>query len=115
MVRWTAREGGSKRTRPNTAIMPAKLKCDLKDGSDGGKTGSSTPGNKKARTETDGNANATDALAYDPVHFIRSHSKNNDPADIQTQVRTTQSKQKAMDSISLGHRFIASYYISPCR
>ena len=23
---------------------------------------------------------------YDPVHFIRSHSKNNDPADIQTQI-----------------------------
>ena len=28
-----------------------------------------------------------DPLAFDPVHFIRSHSKNNDPADIQTQVR----------------------------
>lgn len=26
------------------------------------------------------------ALSYDPVHFIRSHSKNNDPADIQTQI-----------------------------
>ena len=25
-------------------------------------------------------------LTFDPVHFIRSHSKNNDPADIQTQV-----------------------------
>lgn len=25
-------------------------------------------------------------LTYDPVHFIRSHSKNNDPADIQTQI-----------------------------
>ena len=25
-------------------------------------------------------------LAFDPVHFIRSHSKNNDPADIQTQI-----------------------------
>jgi len=23
---------------------------------------------------------------YDPVHFIRSHSKNNDPADVQTQI-----------------------------
>ena len=22
-------------------------------------------------------------LSYDPMHFIRSHSKNNDPADIQ--------------------------------
>jgi len=55
-----------------------------KEGSSDGKT---TPSNKKARHETtDGNANATDSLAYDPVHFIRSHSKNNDPADIQTQI-----------------------------
>ena len=28
-------------------------------------------------------------MSFDPVHFIRSHSKNNDPADIQTQVRNT--------------------------
>ena len=28
----------------------------------------------------------SESLTYDPVHFIRSHSKNNDPADIQTQV-----------------------------
>lgn len=37
---------------------------------------------KKAKSveETDQN------LSYDPVHFIRSHSKNNDPADIQTQI-----------------------------
>jgi len=27
-----------------------------------------------------------DILTFDPVHFIRSHSKNNDPADIQTQI-----------------------------
>lgn len=27
-----------------------------------------------------------ESLTYDPVHFIRSHSKNNDPADIQTQI-----------------------------
>ena len=26
-------------------------------------------------------------ISYEPVHFIRSHSKNNDPADIQTQVK----------------------------
>ena len=25
-------------------------------------------------------------MTFDPVHFIRSHSKNNDPADIQTQI-----------------------------
>jgi len=28
----------------------------------------------------------TEKFVYDPVHFIRSHSKNNDPADIQTQI-----------------------------
>jgi len=27
-----------------------------------------------------------ESFVYDPVHFIRSHSKNNDPADIQTQI-----------------------------
>lgn len=27
-----------------------------------------------------------ESFTYDPVHFIRSHSKNNDPADIQTQI-----------------------------
>ena len=31
---------------------------------------------------------ADNNLSFDPVHFIRSHSKNNDPADIQTQVDT---------------------------
>ena len=25
-------------------------------------------------------------FAYDPMHFIRSHSKNNDPADVSTQI-----------------------------
>ena len=48
---------------------------------------------KKARTVTTasrvgdecGQTNI-ESLTYDPVHFIRSHSKNNDPADIQTQV-----------------------------
>ena len=39
---------------------------------------------KKSKSDTA--AEATDTLTYDPVHFIRSHSKNNDPADIQTQV-----------------------------
>ena len=29
----------------------------------------------------------SEQITFDPVHFIRSHSKNNDPADIQTQVR----------------------------
>jgi hypothetical protein len=31
-------------------------------------------------------AEQKDNFNYDPVHFIRSHSKNNDPADIQTQI-----------------------------
>ena len=31
-------------------------------------------------------------MSFDPVHFIRSHSKNNDPADIQTQVRNVFTK-----------------------
>ena len=35
---------------------------------------------KRMRSEDMGSFN------YDPVHFIRSHSKNNDPADIQTQI-----------------------------
>lgn len=33
---------------------------------------------KRSKTE--------ESLVYDPVHFIRSHSKNNDPADVQTQI-----------------------------
>ena len=40
---------------------------------------------KRIKADSD---NAEGQLAFDPVHFIRSHSKNNDPADIQTQVRT---------------------------
>ena len=49
---------------------------------------------KKARvaantsiTVTESSRTNVESLTYDPVHFIRSHSKNNDPADIQTQVR----------------------------
>ena len=48
---------------------------------------------KKARvavntggTVTESSRTNVESLTYDPVHFIRSHSKNNDPADIQTQV-----------------------------
>ena len=37
---------------------------------------------KKAKLEGE----ISESMTYDPVHFIRSHSKNNDPADIQTQV-----------------------------
>lgn len=32
------------------------------------------------------NTEDSDGFNYDPMHFIRSHSKNNDPADIQTQI-----------------------------
>jgi WD40 repeat protein len=40
-----------------------------------------TTGDKKSkRVKTE------ESLNYDPVHFIRSHSKNNDPADVQTQI-----------------------------
>jgi len=53
--------------------MPDKRK----DGS-----ASDTPGSKKPKSD----AETTESLTYDPVHFIRSHSKNNDPADIQTQI-----------------------------
>ena len=50
------------------------------------------PSAKKAKLSAstgvhDGSGQAnSESLTYDPVHFIRSHSKNNDPADIQTQV-----------------------------
>lgn len=37
-------------------------------------------------TGDDSGQNNMESLTYDPVHFIRSHSKNNDPADIQTQI-----------------------------
>ena len=40
----------------------------------------SSKDSKKHKSEDMGSFN------YDPVHFIRSHSKNNDPADIQTQI-----------------------------
>ena len=54
--------------------MPDKRKSDKVTGG-----GSS----KKAKVAAD---NDVEALTYDPIHFIRSHSKNNDPADIQTQI-----------------------------
>lgn len=38
---------------------------------------------KKSRTKSPA---GEEDFNYDPVHFIRSHSKNNDPADIQTQI-----------------------------
>ena len=41
----------------------------------------------KKLKSSDPNSDASGHLTFDPVHFIRSHSKNNDPADIQTQVR----------------------------
>jgi len=38
---------------------------------------------KKLKVSHDQNG---ESFNYDPVHFIRSHSKNNDPADVQTQI-----------------------------
>ena len=70
------KEGGSSSSTPASA-----------DRTGGG--GSSA---KKARTSRNfgadggGQIGASESLTFDPVHFIRSHSKNNDPADIQTQV-----------------------------
>lgn len=40
------------------------------------------PDKKKRKVADEGG----DTCSYDPMHFIRSHSKNNDPADIQTQI-----------------------------
>ena len=40
---------------------------------------------KKAKSDKKDDG-AKESFNYDPVHFIRSHSKNNDPADIQTQI-----------------------------
>ena len=50
--------------------------------------GNSNKGSEKIgvkRRHTDAGDSA-DGFNYDPMHFIRSHSKNNDPADIQTQI-----------------------------
>lgn len=45
----------------------------------------SLPGDKPSNKKHKGDSDNETHLSYDPVHFIRSHSKNNDPADIQTQ------------------------------
>ena len=42
---------------------------------------------KLKHSDQNSDSDAGGHLTFDPVHFIRSHSKNNDPADIQTQVR----------------------------
>ena len=42
--------------------------------------------NDAAAAGSSSDAASDESLAFDPVHFIRSHSKNNDPADIQTQI-----------------------------
>ena len=42
---------------------------------------------KKAKSDKkESGSESKESFNYDPVHFIRSHSKNNDPADIQTQI-----------------------------
>jgi len=51
---------------------------------------SESGGGHRKRAKNDAAGSSSDAsdesLSFDPVHFIRSHSKNNDPADIQTQI-----------------------------
>ena len=56
--------------------MPDKKRLKV-DSPAGGKDPKKVKSDKK---DEEGGTN------YDPVHFIRSHSKNNDPADIQTQI-----------------------------
>ena len=75
--------------------MPDKRKEGVSSSSTAGSSEKALGGSsaKKARTvagtgvtgDESGQINM-ESLTYDPVHFIRSHSKNNDPADIQTQV-----------------------------
>jgi len=61
--------------------MPDKKrpKTESPAGKDAKRSKSDTPSKKPE-------ADQTESFVYDPVHFIRSHSKNNDPADIQTQI-----------------------------
>ena len=75
--------------------MPDKRKEAGSSSSTMGSSEKSTggPSAKKAKLAAssgiindDGAQTNSESLTYDPVHFIRSHSKNNDPADIQTQV-----------------------------
>ena len=61
-----------KRQELPPSIMPDKRKENSE------KTSSSA---KKQKVNSE-----VETLTFDPVHFIRSHSKNNDPADIQTQI-----------------------------
>ena len=42
--------------------------------------------NDAAAAGSSSDAASEESLSFDPVHFIRSHSKNNAPADIQTQI-----------------------------
>merc|ERR1719371_95058 len=51
------------------------------------KVDSPATGNKRVKGDKKEEVgDSKDNFNYDPVHFIRSHSKNNDPADIQTQI-----------------------------
>ena len=90
------------KTIENLFFVNIFINCTMPDkrkeaGSSSSSMGSSEkntggPSAKKAKLssstgvhDVSGQANS-ESLTYDPVHFIRSHSKNNDPADIQTQV-----------------------------
>ena len=59
--------------------MPDKKRLKV-DSPAGGKE------SKKAKGGGEEESGPKESFNYDPVHFIRSHSKNNDPADIQTQI-----------------------------
>lgn len=54
---------------------------DKKKEEKGGGDSKKKDGSKRKHVEDN-----SDGFNYDPMHFIRSHSKNNDPADIQTQI-----------------------------
>ncbi len=84
-------------TSKNT--MPDKKKSEgggggppaAKRPKDGGETSASSSPSVRGTSATikrkaSDAASSGDGLTYDPMHFIRSHSKNNDPADIQTQI-----------------------------
>ncbi len=70
-------EGGGAATSGSPAAKRAK---------EGGGTSAAAAAATLKRKGSDAASASADALTYDPMHFIRSHSKNNDPADIQTQI-----------------------------
>ena len=66
--------------------MPDKRKDSESAGGGGGHRKRAKNDAAAAGSSSDAAASDELSLSFDPVHFIRSHSKNNDPADIQTQI-----------------------------